>query len=384
MRVLILGGRAPVALDHARRFAAQGWTVYVADSASCRLSGWSRAVAATFSLPPPRAAMSAFASALTDIIARNRIDLVLPTCEEVFYLSRIRAQLPSSCNVFAAPFEQLRELHSKWRFLATARAAGVPVPDSIRITDPAQARGWAMDRPIVLKPEYSRFGVYVRLYGHGLPERPEPLQPAGPWVMQLFESGRELCSYSIAVAGRLCAHVTYVPKYRLRGSSSYYFEPVAIPRVESQVERFVDVHNFTGQISFDWIERPSGECVALECNPRAISGLHLFDLEHAIPAAIAGGVSSRLSLNLPPPRMLAPVMLAAGLPTALRRGTLAAWRRDWLRARDVLSVPGDRRPLPGAARDLAAMARVAMRDHSSLRAVSTRDIEWDGEPLSEI
>lgn len=384
MRVLILGGRAPVALDHARRFAAQGWTAYVADSASCRISGWSRAVAATFSLPPPRTAMSAFGAALADIIARNRIDLVLPTCEEVFYLSRIRARLPSSCNVFAAPFEQLRELHSKWRFLAAARTAGVPVPESIRITDLAPVRGWALDRPIVLKPEYSRFGVYVRLYARGLPERPDPLQPAGPWVAQLFESGRELCSYSIAVAGRLCAHVAYVPKYRLHGSSSYYFEPVAVPKLESYVERFVDVHNFTGQISFDWIERPGGECVALECNPRAISGLHLFNLEHALPAAIAGGVSSRLSLDSPPPRMLAPVMLAAGLPAALRRGTLTTWWRDWLRARDVLSLPGDRRPLPGAVRDLAAMARLAMRDHSSLRAVSTHDIEWDGEPLGEI
>jgi len=328
--------------------------------------------------------MSAFASALADIIARNRIDLVLPTCEEVFYLSRIRALLPSSCNVFAAPFEQLRELHSKWRFLAVARTAGVPVPDSIRITDLAQVRGWAMDRPIVLTPEYSRFGVYVRLYGHGLPEHPDPLQPAGRWVAQLFESGREVCSYSIAVAGRLHAHVAYVPKYRLHGSSSYYFEPVAIPRLESHVERFVGVHGFTGQISFDWIERPDGECVALECNPRAISGLHLFDLEHAIPAAIAGDLGARLSLDSPPPRMLAPIMLAAGLPASARQGTLATWRRDWQRARDVLSLPGDRRPLPGAVRDLAAMARLAMRDRSSFRAVSTRDIEWDGEPLSEM
>lgn len=384
VRVLILGGRAPVALDHARRFAAHGWTVYVADSVSCCLSGWSRAVAETFSLPPPRVAMSAFATALADIIVRNRIDLVLPTCEEVFYLSCIRARLPSSCNVFVAPFEQLRELHSKWRFLAAARTAGVPVPESIRIMDLTQVRGWAMDRPIVLKPEYSRFGVYVRLYRHGLPQCPDPLQPSGPWVAQLFESGREVCSYGIAVAGRLQAHVTYVPKYRLHGSSSYYFEPVAIPRLRSHVERFVGVHGFTGQISFDWIERPGGECVALECNPRAISGLHLFDLEHAIPIAIAGGMSAPLSLDSPPPRMLAPVMLAAGLPAAVRRGSLAGWRRDWLRARDVLSIPGDRLPLPGAVRDLAAMARLAIRDRSSLRAVSTRDIEWDGKPLDEM
>ena len=38
-RVLILGARAPVALDHARRFAAQGWRVLVGDSVGMVLHG---------------------------------------------------------------------------------------------------------------------------------------------------------------------------------------------------------------------------------------------------------------------------------------------------------------------------------------------------------
>jgi NAD(P)-dependent dehydrogenase (short-subunit alcohol dehydrogenase family) len=52
--VLILGGRAPVALDHARRFAHQGWTVWVADSIPCQISGASRAVSATLRVASPR------------------------------------------------------------------------------------------------------------------------------------------------------------------------------------------------------------------------------------------------------------------------------------------------------------------------------------------
>ena len=91
MRVLILGGRAPVALDHARRFASQGWTAFIGDSLPARLSGWSRSVTRTFRLPPPRDALSAFATELNAIIQRERIDLLLPTCEEVFFVSRVRA-----------------------------------------------------------------------------------------------------------------------------------------------------------------------------------------------------------------------------------------------------------------------------------------------------
>jgi hypothetical protein len=383
MRVLILGGRAPVALDHARRFAAHGWTAYIADSVSCRISGWSRAVAQTFRLPYPRDALAAFATSLADIITHQRIDLVLPTCEEIFYLSRIRHRLPAFCNVFTAPFDQLGQLHSKWSFLGLAREAGFAVPDSIRVSNLEQAGEWAGQRPIVMKPEFSRFGVHVRIYRQGIPKRPAPLPPHGPWVAQLFEPGREICSYSIAVRGRLHAHVAYVPTYRLRGSSSYYFEPLRIDSIESQVERFVARIGFTGQISFDWIERATGDFVALECNPRAISGLHLFGLSQPLPAAIISDETARVLADSSAPRMLAPVMLTAGLQNASRSGTVRRWQHDWARATDVLSAPGDARPAFGAIRDILALTRLSMRHRCSVRAAATRDIEWDGQPLVE-
>ncbi len=74
--------------------------------------------------------------------------------------------------------------------------------------------------------------------------------------------------------------------------------------------------------------------------------------------------------------MIAAVMLGAGLPSALRAGRLAEWRRDWRRASDVLARPGDRRPLAGGIADLASVLRQALRDGVSMRAASTRDIEW--------
>jgi hypothetical protein len=383
VRVLILGGRAPVALDHARRFAAQGWSVYVADSVSCRISAWSRAVAATFRLPPPRDALPAFARSLAEIINRERIDLVLPTCEETFYLSRIRHRLPALCNVFAAPFDLLGQLHSKWRFVGLAREAGLPVPDSIRISELEQARHWAGQRPIILKPEFSRFGVHVRIYRQGMPECPAPLPQQGRWVAQLFEAGREICSYSIVVRGRLQAHVAYAPTYRLHGSSSYYFEPIRVDAIESHVERFVARIGFTGQISFDWIERAADDFVALECNPRAISGLHLFGVAQPLPAAIGANETVRISGDSATPRMLAPVMITAGLQNALRTGTARKWQHDWARATDVLSAPGDVRPTLGAIQDILAFARLSLQYGCTVRAAATRDIEWDGQPLTE-
>ena len=383
MRVLILGGRAPAALDLARRFASRGATVHMADSVPCRVSAWSRAVSTVHTIAPPRYALHQFAQDIGRLILTQSIDMVVPTCEEVFFLSRIRRQLPAGCNVFSAPFEQLREVHSKWRFLGQAQDCGAVVPASARVGNLEAAREWAAGRALVLKPEYSRFGVHVRLYRNGIPADAPPLPRLGHWIAQEFQNGRELCSYSVAVAGRLTAHVTYEPRYRLGNSSSYYFEAAEDPAIQLFVSKFVAKIRFTGQISFDWIRGDSGQVSVLECNPRAISGVHLFSDSDAVPDAMTGCAGSVVVSTSAIPRMLAPVMLAVGLPLALRAGTLGRWLDDWRRAKDVLGVAGDRRPLLGAARDTASFAAIAVRRRSSMREASTRDIEWDGEDLAE-
>lgn len=382
--VLILGGRAPVALDHARRFAAQGWRVVMADSVSCRLAGWSRAVSATVRLAPPRHAPARFVADLNAVIARERIDLVVPTCEEVFFLSRYRSALPASCRILADDFDKLRLLHSKWEFMKLATEAGGHAPASALVDTLEQARDWASGRPLVLKPEYSRFGVHVRIYPQGMPETPAPLPPLGPWVAQEYCDGVELCSYSVAERGRLTAHALYRPVHRLHRSSSYYFAPHASEPIQRFVAGLVERLHFTGQISFDWMDVGDGRPRVLECNPRATSGLHLFAEQDALPAALNGAIRDCISPQGAGARMLAPVMYSAGLVQALAGGNLPGWRADARRARDVITAPGDFLPLAGAALDMAWFAKTALFQRCSLREAATSDIEWDGEELAWI
>lgn len=380
--VLILGGRAPAALDHARRFARRGWTVHVADSIPCRLSGWSRAVAGTVPLAPPRQAPAQFAADLSRAIAAHRIDLVLPTCEEVFHLSRHRSALPSQVRVLADDFDKLARLHSKWHFLGLAQGCGANVPESARVRSVQEAREWAAGAPLVLKPEFSRFGVHVRIHPEGLPADAPALAPMGHWVAQRFQAGRELCSYAVADRGRLLANAVYRPSYRLRGSSSYYFDAAPMAAIDGFVADFVRRLDFTGQIAFDWIIGDDGRATVIECNPRATSGLHLFAPGDDLPGALAGDGGEVLRPGPDRAAMIAPIMLSVGLASAVARGALPAWWRDWRRADDVVTAPGDAGPLPGALADLGSYARLARRQGCSLREAATRDIEWDGEPLS--
>lgn len=379
--VLILGARAPVALDHARRFAAHGWRVHVGDSVSMRLSASSNAVSGSVMLPSPRFQGSEFCRALERYASAQRIDLVVPTCEEVFFLSRFHERLPRTLVVAVDEFDKLKRLHSKLTFLDEARSCGFDIPRSAAVTTLNEAREWADGQPCVIKPEFSRFGVFVRIYTAGIPAHAPTLAAMGRWVVQEYCEGSELCSYSIAADGQLLAHQVYRPTYRLGRSSSYYFEPAIEPRIETCVRALVAATGFTGQISFDWIRGADGRCRVLECNPRATSGLHLFDWRDALPAALAGESGALVRSHAPPPRMIAAIMATSGLWDASRRGALSAWRRDFARARDVIGSSGDRRPSLGGLADVASYAGLALRQRCSLREAATRDIEWDGQPI---
>jgi glutathione synthase/RimK-type ligase-like ATP-grasp enzyme len=382
-KVLILGGRAPVALDHARRFAHQGWQVLVADSVACQISGASRAVTATLRHAAPRPAPLQFAEDLRRAALAHRIDLIVPTCEEVFYVARYRERLPLHTRVLAEHFETLRAVHSKWRFLSLAAGCGAQVPESMRVTSLAEARAWAGDRPVVLKPEFSRFGVHVRLYRTGIPSDAPPLAALGPWVVQQYLAGQEFCSYSVADRGRLVAHSVYRPGWRMSTSASFYFEAARVEAIRRFAANFARKLDFTGQLSFDWIQHADGRVSVLECNPRATSGCHLFTRDDALPAALHGTLATCIEPSSPAPRMVTAAMLTAGLGAALRHGRLAQWLRDYRAATDVIVTPGDRGPLWGGVRDLAAHARLAMLRRCTLREAMTQDIEWDGEALPE-
>jgi hypothetical protein len=382
--VLILGGRAPAALDHARRFARQGWAVSIGDSISCRMSGWSRAVRSTVTLPSARFAPRAYIDALCRAISAHGIDLVVPTCEEVFYLSRYRALLPEAVRVVVGDFDTMDTVHSKWRFLEAARGCGAVVPESACVDTIEQARAWAGTDPVVLKPEYSRFGVHVRLHANGIPNDARPFDIPGRWVVQRFCYGRELCSYSVVDRGRVLAHVSYRPSYRLRTSSSFFFECCPTPAIQNFVDAFARKMNYTGQLSFDWIEAGDGSIQVLECNPRAISGVHLFSLDDALPAALAGTATDCVVPENQAPRMISAVMLGAGGPQALRDSRVGTWWRDFQKGNDVIAMPGDRLPFLGGLLDLGFYARLAVKNRCSLREAATSDIEWDGNPLAEL
>jgi hypothetical protein len=329
-------------------------------------------------VPPPRQRPEAFLDAVERLVRDERAVVVVPTCEETFVLSRGLAQgLP----VFTSSPETLERLHDKGRFAQAAEEAGVPVPETHRV-ESARALAPFLTDQWVLKPAFSRFGTEALVPPHragpGAPGarlaalRPSPERPT---VAQRFVAGRQVCTYSVARAGRIVAHAAYATPY-VAGHAGVWFRAEAHAAAFDAARRLVAAMQFTGQIALDLIETPDGRIQAIECNPRATSGLHLFRGDPAFARVFLGlDVPDTPLVPSGGDAMLAGPMLAAGVAC----GFDARWREAFVIARDVAWDAADPWPAAGQALTVGTFLARALRHRISPLAATTHDIEWNGE-----
>ena len=116
MRILLTGGRAPATLELARLLNSSGAHLILAESLPFTLGSFSSAFATRYRLPFPRQESLAFAHRVLDIVRKEAIDLIIPTCEEIFHLMRYEEIIRPHCEIFAPEFVVLKRLHNKWLF----------------------------------------------------------------------------------------------------------------------------------------------------------------------------------------------------------------------------------------------------------------------------
>ncbi|WP_145319927.1 ATP-grasp domain-containing protein [Paenibacillus xylanexedens] len=413
LRVLLTGGRAPVTLDLARMLHRAGHQVYVAESAARHLTRSTGAVEQCAEVPSPRHDTCAYLAELERLVQEWQIDLLIPMCEEVFYVAQGAERLRAHCRVLVTTLEQLHELHHKYNFIQLAGSLGLSVPDTRLINNKQE---WIETQSVlqtvgnwVWKPVYSRFAAKVRMpkiitYDNGTgsdqqwdvshknhrhfrndPPDEEELSSVSPWVAQAYIPGQMLCTYSIAHEGQLVAHSTYDSRYRTGSvGASVFFEQVEHEGALAWVRQFVEATGFSGQIGFDFIEDQDGRVYAIECNPRATSGIHLFhpggDLVRALTEPetlvkerrmITPARGSKAMLMLP--------MLGSGVQQIFGKGKLRAWITAWRGTRDVVYVGQDIQPIFEQFGVVLAAWHLARSQKISLTEALTHDIEWNGE-----
>ncbi|MFQ1702601.1 ATP-grasp domain-containing protein [Loktanella agnita] len=368
-RILVTGARAPAALHLARLLDAAGHHVVMADNLGRTVSAVSRACRAFVQLPAANGDPDAYSAALHQAIAAHQIDLVIPSCEEVIHLAVLWARQDMPVPLYAPAAPLLQDMHHKFSFAITLQRLGLPVPETVLLQsadDVASVRKTARD--LVFKPVWSRFATNVLIRPRRLTIMPTE---AVPWVAQEYVSGDEISVYAFAHAGRVAGLAAYQSTYRASKGAGIAFVPVDDPAVAAFVARFVQATGWTGQVSFDLMRRADGTVVALECNPRSTSGVHLFrDPARFAPAFLGQGAVA------PDVTGLQAVKAAMWLYGPMQR-PLAVWRDLW-RAQDVMAWPGDPAPARRQTASLCEVAGIAMRERVSLNDAATFGITWDG------
>ncbi|MEK6750995.1 MAG: carbamoylphosphate synthase large subunit [Chloroflexota bacterium] len=377
MNILLTGGRAPATLDLARAFHRAGHTVFMAESLRGHLSQPSAAVKANFVMPAPRQNKEAFLVALKNIIIENKIDWLIPTCEEIFYVSMGRDQLP--CMVFAEPIKKLNQFHNKWNFVVNAIGLDLYAPETILINSQEDLlHAYAHWRELVLKPIYSRFAARTLIM--------PPLQMAlstlkfdSPWIAQEFLDGQPYCTYSVCHHGVIHAHTTYPSTFTAGRGATIVFEHVEHPVIFNWVKTFVRENNFTGQIAFDFIQTPNGQLYALECNPRATSGVHLLASNPMFVDAFLDPQPGCITPLNKSSYMLSTAMLMYALPESIKGGQFLKWLKAFFTSNDVILDLRDPMPFFFQFKSIFAYLALSKKYGISPLEASTFDIEWNGK-----
>ncbi|MEO1161524.1 MAG: ATP-grasp domain-containing protein, partial [Pseudomonadota bacterium] len=219
---------------------------------------------------------------LMHVIAQERVDIVVPVSEEALHAARLKPVLPAQVSIFSPGQAQLLQLHDKLGFAHIAGSYDLDVPETFSTGDPA-ATALAQVYDHIIKPIHSCSGIGVehRVKGTALNN-----SPTGPdCVVQAFVPGRHVSSFSVAHEGREIVTVLYEGTV-FSGTVAVCFSRIEkLKPVSDWISRFVARSGYSGFIAFDFIVSDEGRAWAIECNPRATSGVHFLnnaDLAQAI------------------------------------------------------------------------------------------------------
>ena len=283
--LLLTLGRLPVALELARAFHASGWRVVVAEPHAWHLCRLSKSVDKSIRVTAPVVDPEAYLDELLRVIDQEAVTLVLPVSEETLHVAALKSRVPDSVQVMCMDQATLLSLHDKYLFIKWALQLGLAVPET-ELASNRDGCAALLSEPHVIKPRLSCSGVGVRIKAAGaaLPAA----EKTDRHVVQQKMPGQACSTFTIATHGKPSVSVCYKSLLE-SGSVSVCFEQISVPdSITSFISDAVQASNFSGMISFDFMQDNHEDWRAIECNPRATSGIH-FLAPDDICSALMGG-----------------------------------------------------------------------------------------------
>ncbi|PFO77115.1 MULTISPECIES: ATP-grasp domain-containing protein [Bacillus cereus group] len=381
--VLITGARAPAALHLCRLFKQSGHTVIMTDSIPYPLSKASTSTDYFYEIPSPKWKTKESIYTLQSIIQKHDVDLLIPTCEEVFYISRHKEELSPFCHVLVDEFQKLSLLHNKWEFIQFVMKLGWQVPATYK-TNNEQAMQEMIHQtpattPFVLKPIFSRFSDKVAFITKADVVKGITIDQQN-YIMQEFIKGTQHCSYSIVQSGKVLAHSVYKTEFTAGLGATIAFKHINSPKIDEFVGHIVKELNFSGQIAFDFIVTEDGDAIPIECNPRTTSGLHLFDEE-----ILSAFFETKVNYTLIPTQnshcAIRLAMLLYGPSYLKSKQTRKRWWKVLCSYPDIIYSRSDKKPFFYQFYSMYKLWLESRKHGRTILEQTTYDISWDGERL---
>lgn len=379
-RALVTAGRVPCSVGVVQALAEYGARIDVADSYPLAAALHSSSAAAAHTLPAPASDPIGFVDAVARVVGERAIDLVIPSFEEAFYLSRYMHRV--SVPVFTPSFEAIQRLHNKAAFVGLCADLGLRIPASVVATSSAALVDATrrFDRYLA-RPAFSRGGAHC-LTNHG-PRAGEmnvdECRPTGqnPWVVQEFVEGDDASTFSIVRRGKLLVHCVYAPLIEASGGFSVRFTSIddfgTLPAVTRVAEHF----GYTGFLGFD-CRRTDDGFVMLECNPRLDAGIFLTPPQWT-GEAVFGECDTMRMVAAGAKRQYDAILLSRGeiqIPLRERIKLL-------LTESDALAARGDLLPALLFYTGHRHWNAVAEREHLDYGTAFVEDVSWDGSPMPD-
>jgi predicted ATP-grasp superfamily ATP-dependent carboligase len=379
-RILLTAGRSNITLDLARKLHHAGHQVYVTDTTKLHICYFSKAVCKTFLVPIPRFEPGEYVEKLIEIVTQEKIDLLIPIYEEIMYISKAIHLFPDTCKVFCSSFDVLNHLHNKWLFYKTLCSLQIETPRTYLIQSQEDLEKIDLSVPYALKASYSRASLSLIKLAPGRELPSVNVDKSNPWIAQEWIDGNRYCSYSICQDGQVLAHALYPVRFALDGNSCITFKSMNHPGIFEWITNLVKQLQFTGQIAFDFIENKDQQLYAIECNPRATSGIHLFSLFDRMEKAFFEHIPSTIF-----PEDNRNVQIATGMclygwkRSSYPNNTLLKFLKELFSTPDVVFDRGDLKPFLSQPLVFSGIWKNSLKYGISIPAAFTFDHEWNGE-----
>ncbi|MFA5607347.1 MAG: carbamoyl-phosphate synthase large subunit [Leucobacter sp.] len=384
MRVLVTSSRNTFALDIIRKLGSTGHAVFASDTYHGAVGSHSKYLTGHSITASPRFETDQFIADIVKIVEENDIDLIIPTFEEVFYLSARAADLPAGVKLYAGSFDKLARLHDKASFKRLVIEAGVPVPETVVVTNQDELHA-AIDRfpKFFARAAFSRGGVGLLTNTGPLAGKMDVADchptPEQPWLVQPFVDGSMVCTYSTIVDGRVTSHCTYRAPEQWAHSTGITFLAVDSTETLAYTQRIIDTLDpgFTGQLSFDYVDN-DGELYAIECNPRPTNGVILLEADE-FSNALTGANEEAVVVEPGVERQVTLAVLADAFTEPLKH--LKTSLHDLIHVKDVGSGWHDSIAMMWSPATLVHGAKMTHGKRKEILAALGDDIVWNGETI---